>query len=161
LFPTAEEAGLYGSFHYVNNPIFPLEKTVACVNLDMLGRVDKKFENITDDYVYISNHNDMSGTLVQRLEDVNKASYDLTLDYKYSTPGDPEHFFERSDQYNFAVRDIPSIFLTSGDHDDYHRPTDDTEKINFKALQKRTQLAFLFIRDLANSSDYFTKQTHK
>lgn len=157
LFPTAEEAGLFGSYHYVNNPVFSLNKTVACVNIDMLGRIDKIYENRTDDYVYVSSHSEMSGTLPIRLEEINKGSYKLTTDYKYSTPGDPERYFERSDQYNFATKNIPSVFFTSGDHEDYHRSTDDTDKINFKALQKRTQLVFLFIWSLADSSDHFTK----
>ncbi|MCL1943028.1 MAG: M28 family peptidase [Candidatus Azobacteroides sp.] len=150
LFPAAEESGLCGSDYYVRHPLVPLAKTIACVNLDMLGRIDDKYENITNDYVYVITHKTKSGTLKDKLEEINRLSYRLQLDYTHTSPDDPEQYFERSDQYHFARNNIPSIFFSSGEHADYHKPSDDADKINFAALQKRTKLAFLLIWELAN-----------
>jgi Zn-dependent M28 family amino/carboxypeptidase len=57
-------------------------------------------------------------------------------------PGEPEHIYYRSDHYNFARRRIPVIFYTTGEHADYHRATDDVEKIEFSKLAERAQLVF-------------------
>jgi Zn-dependent M28 family amino/carboxypeptidase len=63
---------------------------------------------------------------------------------------DPNRFYYRSDHYNFAKNGIPSVFLFSGVHADYHKPTDDVDKIEFDVLAKRTQLAFAILWELAN-----------
>lgn len=152
LLPTAEEKGLIGSKHYVNNPIFSLEKTVACVNLDMIGRINGAYESKGNDYVFVVSHKTMSGNLPQVLEQVNNNSLNLTTDYKYTSPGDSESHFSRSDQYSFAEKNIPAIMFTSGEHKDYHRTSDDTEFIDFDGLLKRTKLAFLLVWELANAN---------
>lgn len=157
LLPTAEEKGLIGSKYYVDNPIFPLDKTVACLNLDMLGRVSYGYEGKGNNYVYVVNHKKMSGNLVQHLEEANRSLSNFTLDYKHTTPGDDNRYFSRSDQYNFAEKNIPSIMLTSGEHKDYHKTTDDVEFIDFDGLYKRTKLAFLFLWNIANSDKKFNE----
>lgn len=156
LLPTAEEKGLIGSKYYVDNPLYPLNKTVACLNLDMLGRVSSDYESKGNGYVYVVNHKTMSGALVQTLERANTSSLNLSLDYKHTMPGDSERIFNRSDQYNFAEKGIPSIMLTSGEHRDYHKTTDDVELIDFDGLYKRTKLAFLLLWNIANSTDKLT-----
>jgi Zn-dependent M28 family amino/carboxypeptidase len=74
----------------------------------------------------------------------------LDLDFKYNDKKDPNHFYERSDHYNFAKNGIPSVFLFNGVHEDYHKKTDEVSKIEFDALAKRTQLAFAMAWELAN-----------
>lgn len=151
LFPAAEERGLHGSKFYADNPIYSLDRTVACINLDMIGRVGYDYEGKGNNYVYIVNHKTMSGDLVQQTESINNNSLKLTLDYKHTSPGDNNQYFSRSDQYNFAEKGVPSIMFSSGEHKDYHKTTDDAEFIDFDGAWKRTKLAFLLIWDLANS----------
>ncbi|MDG1870956.1 MAG: M28 family peptidase, partial [Flavobacterium sp.] len=74
----------------------------------------------------------------------------IDLDYKFNDKNDPNHFYERSDHYNFAKHGIPSVFLFNGVHADYHRKTDTVDKIEFDALTKRTQLAFSIAWEVAN-----------
>ena len=66
----------------------------------------------------------------------------MSLDYAYSSEMHPLQLYYRSDHYNFAKHNIPIIFFTNGEHDDYHKPTDDVDKIEFDILQKRAQLFF-------------------
>ncbi len=149
LFTTAEESGMYGSDYYTEYPIFPLKNTKACINLDMIGRVSTDYESITNDYVYLVHNERRSGDLAEVTKEVSKG-VKLTVDYSYSGSGDKNNFFGRSDQYNFATKDVPSVLFTSGMHDDYHKTTDDVERINFGALQKRAQLVFLLTWEVAN-----------
>jgi Zn-dependent M28 family amino/carboxypeptidase len=74
----------------------------------------------------------------------------MDLDYKYNDPTDPNHFYERSDHYNFAKNGVPSVFIFNGVHADYHQKTDTPDKIEYDALTKRAQLAFTVAWELAN-----------
>lgn len=122
----------------------------------MLGRISPDYDSKGNNYVYVVNHKTISGALVQTLESVNANSLNLSLDYKHTMPGDSERNFNRSDQYNFAEKGVPSIMLTSGEHRDYHKTTDDVELIDFDGLYKRTKLAFLLLWNIANSTDKLT-----
>ena len=144
LFPAAEEHGLFGSRYYAEHPLFPLGATKACVNLDMMGRLDFKYENKTKDYVFVIHNKAWKGDLVERTEKLN--SDHLILDYT-----DDGNYFYRSDHYCFAMKNIPSIFFTSGTHADYHASSDDAEFIDFPAMWKRNKLVFSLVRDLANA----------
>ncbi len=73
----------------------------------------------------------------------------MFLDYKYNDRTDPNRFYYRSDHYNFAKNGIPSVFLFTGVHADYHQAADDVDRIEFDALTKRTQLAFAIVWELA------------
>ena len=77
-------------------------------------------------------------------------STQLELDYTYNDKNDPNRFYYRSDHYNFAKRNIPVIFYFNGTHEDYHRPTDTADKINYTILEKRTKLIFHTAWELAN-----------
>ena len=145
----AEELGLLGSRYYVTHPVFPLEKTVAALNIDMLGRVDS-LHTAQADYVYIIGDDRLSAELHTLSEGTNQQCTPLALDYKYNDPKDPEHLYTRSDHFSFAQRNVPIIYYTSGLHADYHRSTDDADKIDFPALARRTQLVFRTAWALAN-----------
>lgn len=152
LLTTAEENGLYGSQYYTSNPIYPLETTVACLNIDMVGRIATPYlTSDNNDYVYVVNDKRYSGNLTKWVDAVNTGSTKLKLDYQHTSPGDPDYYFSRSDQYNFANKKVPSIMFTSGEHKDYHKATDDAELIDYNGLLKRTKLAFLLTWELANS----------
>ncbi len=149
---TGEEHGLHGSRFYSENPLFPLENTVADVNIDMIGRRDEIHAN-TNNYVYIIGANRLSSELDFISSIMNQRYVNLDLDYRFNDPKDPNHFYERSDHYNFAKHGIPAVFFFNGVHADYHKKTDEPDKIEYDALAKRAQLAFVTAWELANRKD--------
>ena len=151
---SGEEKGLRGSSHYVNHPLLPLDKTVADLNIDMIGRTDEKHDSLgVRDYVYIIGSDKLSTQLHQINEGANARHTKLELDYQFNKPGDPQRFYFRSDHYNFAKNNIPIIFYFNGTHADYHRPGDAVDKIDFELLVKRTQLVFFTAWELANREE--------
>jgi len=148
---TGEEEGLFGSKYYTENPIFPLEKTVANLNIDMVGRIDNKHIN-NPNFIYLIGSDKLSTELHQISETANKTYTHLKLDYTYNDENDPNRFYYRSDHYNFAKNNIPIIFYFNGVHDDYHQPSDTPDKINYALLEKRAQLIFYTAWALANRS---------
>ncbi|MDZ7604883.1 MAG: M28 family peptidase [Cyclobacteriaceae bacterium] len=149
---TGEEKGLLGSTYYVNHPVVPLQNTVTDLNIDMIGRVDKDHEQ-NRNYVYLIGSDKLSKSLHEVSEQVNTTYTDLELDYKFNDEKDPNRFYYRSDHYNFAKNNIPVIFYFNGVHDDYHRPTDDIEKIDFDLMEKRTKLVFHTAWEIANRDE--------
>lgn len=147
---TAEEKGLLGSKYYTDlNPIFPLENTVANLNIDMIGRVDKLHEKDRN-YVYVIGADMLSTELYDINETVNKAHTNIKLDYRYSDYHNPNNYYYRSDHYNFAKHNIPVAFYFNGQHDDYHKVSDTPDKIEYDLLENRTRLVFFTAWELAN-----------
>ncbi len=151
---TAEESGLLGSNYYVKNPIYALENTVVNLNIDMIGRVDTIHKEKQDEnYIYIIGADRLSTELHYISEITNNLFTNLNLDYRYNAEDDANRYYYRSDHYNFAYQGIPVIFYFNGEHEDYHKPTDTPDKINYGLLQKRAQLIFATTWYLANSKD--------
>ena len=146
---TGEEVGLMGAKYYVENPVFPLENTVVDLNIDMIGRVDEKHAD-NPNYVYVIGADKLSTELHQISENVNATYTNLNFDYTYNDENDPNRFYYRSDHYQFAKNNIPVIFYFNGVHEDYHKPTDTPDKINYELLAKRAQLVFYTAWELAN-----------
>lgn len=146
---TGEEKGLVGSKYYTDNPVFPLEQTVTNLNIDMIGRVGEGKEE-SGDYVYLIGSDKLSTELHELSEAVNQKYLNLELDYTYNDENDPNRFYYRSDHYNFAKNDIPIIFYFNGVHEDYHKPTDTPDKIEYDLLAKRAKLVFLTAWEIAN-----------
>lgn len=138
---SGEEKGLLGSRYYSDHPVFPLERTVADLNIDMIGRTDSAHTTAAP-YVYIIGSDRLSTELHAANEEANTTYAKLDLDYKFNAENDPNRFYYRSDHYNFARKGVPSIFYFSGVHEDYHQPGDDVEKIRFDLLHQRTLLVF-------------------
>ncbi|TWR30644.1 M28 family peptidase [Mucilaginibacter pallidiroseus] len=152
LFNVGEEKGLLGSEYYSEHPVFPLENTIADLNIDMIGRVGEEYIGKPDsaNFVYSIGSNMLSSDLHKIGENANNTYTKLKLDYKYDDPNDPNRFYYRSDHYNFAKHNVPIIFYFNGVHADYHQPGDEVSKINFPLLAKRAQLAYYTGWDLAN-----------
>lgn len=148
---TGEEHGLHGSRYYSENPLFPIANTVADVNIDMIGRRDNLHKD--NNYVYVIGSDYLSTDLYNICEESNKKFINMELDYKYNSRKDPNRFYYRSDHYNFAKHGIPSVFLFNGTHADYHKDTDEVDKIEFDALAKRAQLAFAIAWEIANRDE--------
>ena len=147
---TGEEKGLLGSKYYTENPLYPIKNTVANLNIDMIGRVDPKRESEDPNYIYLIGSDKLSQELHDISEAVNDKYIQLELDYTYNDERDPNRFYYRSDHYNFAKKNIPVIFYFNGTHEDYHKPTDTADKINYPVLEKRIQLIFYTAWELAN-----------
>ncbi|WP_395044953.1 M28 family metallopeptidase [Flavobacterium sp.] len=146
---TGEEHGLHGSRYYSENPLFPLKNTVADVNIDMIGRRDENHKD-SNNYIYLIGSDYLSTDLYNICESVNSKFINLNIDYKYNDRADKNRFYYRSDHYNFAKNGIPSVFLFNGVHADYHKQSDEVDKIEFDALTKRTQLGFIITWEIAN-----------
>lgn len=152
LLVTGEEKGLLGSNYYTQKPLFPLESTVANINLDMIGRIDPKYD-LDSNYVYVIGSDRISIDLHDINQEVNQKYTQLTLDYTYNSITDPNRFYYRSDHYNFAKNGIPSIFFFNGTHADYHRTSDTAEKINYGKMETITRLVFHTVWEVANRDE--------
>ena len=151
---TGEEKGLLGSRYYTDmNPIFPLEATVANLNIDMIGRIDPKRDSKNRNYLYLIGSDKLSSELHRLSEEVNKKYTNIELDYKFNDEYDPNRFYYRSDHYNFAKNNIPVIFYFNGTHDDYHAVGDTPDKIEYDLLENRTKLVFYTAWEIANRKD--------
>ncbi len=138
---SGEEGGLLGSAYFLNNSPIPLPQLVCDFNVDMVGRVDYAHRK-KPDYCYLITGN-QGDALKTMAETANGQSVNLALnDGGYDAKADPEHYFLRSDHYNFAKLGIPALFFTNGQHPDYHQTSDTAEKIVYDVLQKRATLIF-------------------
>lgn len=146
---TAEEIGKQGSEFYTKHPVFPLENTIANLNIDMIGRVDDIHKN-NKDYIYLIGSNRLSKELHYISEKVNNTYFNINIDYKYNAENDSNKYYSRSDHYNFALQGIPVIFYFNGEHKDYHQVSDTPDKIDYPLLERRTRLIFATAWQIAN-----------
>ena len=140
---SAEEVGLLGSRYYSDHPVIPIENTVANFNADMIGRSDP--ENIRrgdTDYVYLIGGEIISSELDSLVQVGNEKSVNMRLDRRYNDLQDPNQFYRRSDHWNFGRLSVPFVFFFTGVHEDYHRPSDTVDKIDFDKLSRVTQLIY-------------------
>lgn len=129
-----EEKGLLGSRHFAANPLRPLEQLKLTVHADMLGRLGPAGIEITGW---------RTGTgLRQWVTQQNTVDQKLDFNLRYIPESDHWPFFERG---------VPSLMLHTGKHEDYHRPSDDIERINFKGLRTATELLLQLTIAAANS----------
>jgi hypothetical protein len=149
---TGEEKGLLGSYHYAANPIYPIEKTRAILNIDMMGRVDtihgKTMKDLKYAYILVKDANDTG--LRKALFTANDKFGTLNLDTHYEQPEFTERRLKGSDQYPFFLKGVPFIRIDCGFNKDYHQPTDTADKINYELLSDQVKLAFLTTWNIAN-----------
>lgn len=161
LWVTGEEKGLLGSEYFTDHdPVIPLKNIMVNLNIDMIGRVDKKHES-NPDYVYVIGSDKLSSELHVISEKMNKESVNLELDYEFNDPNDPNKFYYRSDHYNFAKNKIPIAFYFTGVHEDYHKPGDDVEKILFPRYAKVAKLIFNTAWELSNIENKIVVDSNK
>ncbi|HEX6135830.1 MAG TPA: M20/M25/M40 family metallo-hydrolase [Longimicrobiales bacterium] len=140
LLVSAEEDGLLGSQHFVEEPTVPLAQIVANINIDMVGR------NAPDTVVAIGQDYSSLGPAVQRVSGANPALGLVVAPDLWPE----EQLFFRSDHFSFAMKEIPAIFFTTGLHEDYHRPSDEPETIDSDKLARVARLLFRFGHELAS-----------
>lgn len=152
---SGEEKGLWGSEYYSDHPVYPLNKTSADLNTDMVGRIDT--ERKTDDtlnYVYVIGHDKLSSDLPGINEAANKKYTNLVFDYRYDDPKDQNRIYFRSDHYNFARKNVPILFFYDGMlQADYHKPTDTVDKISWELYEKRVRMIFYTAWEIANRDE--------
>jgi hypothetical protein len=147
---SGEEKGLWGSRYFADYPTVPLDKIVAQINLDMVGRNrDDKAEEANT--VYVVGSDRISTELHNITIDANDAlARPLKLDFEMNDPTDLEQIYYRSDHYSYAAKGIPIVFLTTGLHPDYHANTDSADKINYEKMARIGQLAYEVAARVAN-----------
>ncbi|MDQ1728201.1 MAG: hypothetical protein QOD33_326 [Pyrinomonadaceae bacterium] len=154
---TGEEKGLWGSRYFTDNPTVPLNSVVTQINIDMIGRSKapgdtnpRNRELSGPNEIYVIGSKMMSTELGELTESVNKQYLNLTYDYRFDNPSDPNRFFFRSDHYNYARKGIPVVFFFDGEHEDYHRPGDSVDKIDFQKMEKVARTIYLTLWEVAS-----------
>jgi hypothetical protein len=151
---SGEEKGLWGSEYYTDHPVYPLDKTTADLNIDMIGRKDPaRKQGDSNNYVYVVGDDKLSTDLHPISVGINKKYTGLELDYKFNDPKDPLRIYYRSDHFNFARKGVPIIFYFDGIHADYHKPSDTPDKIDYDLMVKRAKLVFYTAWEMANRDD--------
>jgi hypothetical protein len=129
---SAEEIGTLGSAHYVNNPFVPLSGTVAMLNMDMIGRLEDRVLTIYG-----------TGTSPAWDDLLAKHRVDSAFALKKVEDG-----YGPSDHTQFYAKDIPVLFFFSGTHDDYHKPSDDWETLNYEGEEEILKLVRTLASDI-------------
>ncbi len=138
----AEEDGLLGSKHYVNNPVFPLNRTVAMINMDMIGRLQEN--KLTVGGIGTAGEwgglvNQKNALEIAKLGTPNIAGNASSIAVSKFNLQLSQDGFGPSDHSSFYGKQIPVLFFFTGTHTDYHKPTDTAEKINYDGLEKITE----------------------
>lgn len=134
---TAEERGLLGSARYVREPAVPLEQTIGMLNMDMVGRLD-------DDKLIIHG----TGTAPEFDEVLNR----LNERYAFKISRQPGGFGP-SDHSSFYAKEIPVLHFFTGTHADYHRPSDDLDKLNLPGMRRVGELVAETARELLTADE--------
>ena len=140
---SGEERGLLGSRWFADHPPVPPDRLVADLNVDMISR------NAADSIVLIGQEYSSLGPLVRSIAD-DRPELGLAV---LSDPWPEERFFFRSDHYSFASKGIPAIFFFAGTHEDYHRPSDEVEKIDPEKAARVARLVFYTAAAVAGDAD--------
>jgi Zn-dependent M28 family amino/carboxypeptidase len=155
----AEEAGLLGAWAYTESPPTPLAKTVAVLNMDMIGRNQevpesggRRFRGL-DPQTAESNENAVNvvgNTYSAELyAEVEKANQVIRLELETGYDNNATNILRRSDQWPFLQRGAPAVLIWTGFHPDYHRVTDDPERINYEKMEKIVRLVHQLSWNLA------------
>ena len=138
---SGEEKGLWGSRYFSEHPAVPLDKIVADLNIDMIGR------NWPDTIVAIGKEHSDLGKTLERVNAAHKELGMTAIDDQWPD----ERFYYRSDHYNFARKGVPILFFFNGVHADYHQVTDSPDKINSEKESRILKLLFYLGQDVANA----------
>jgi Zn-dependent M28 family amino/carboxypeptidase len=139
---SGEERGLWGSNFFAKEPTLQLERVNYMINMDMVGRLNEENK-------LAINGTGTSPIWEKTLEPLSNGRFDLVLSESGVGP---------SDHTSFYLKDIPVLHFFTGQHDDYHRPSDDVEKINFKGMNQIGSYIFNIISELDDDGELaFTK----
>jgi len=142
---SGEEEGLWGSHWFSENPTWPIERIVANVNIDMIGR-----------HADLSGPRGISMTPSHRHPHFNTLVRDaarLAREVGIEQLASGDIYYERSDHYNFARKGVPVVFFCDGEHEDYHKVTDHADKLDFGKMEMVTRLAYWVGRQAADARE--------
>src|SRR2546423_6540711 len=152
---SGEEEGLIGSNYYVNHPVVPLANTVAMINMDMIGRLkDQKLIvggiGTAQEWRSIIDHENpikvaQIAPLPVPVRD-NDASMARTFSLTLNEDG-----YGPSDHSSFYAKQIPVLFFWTGTHNDYHKPSDTADKINYEGEARIISYVASIVRDIDKS----------
>jgi hypothetical protein len=152
-----EEKGLWGSEYFTKQPTVPINQIITQLNIDMIGRCRREGDTHPQraglakfGEVFVVGSKMMSAELGELSEAVNRGYLNLSFNYKYDDPKDPERVFFRSDHFNYAQQGVPIIFYTDGEHEDYHKPSDTVDKIDFEQMEKIARTVYATAWELGN-----------
>jgi peptidase M28-like protein len=152
-----EEKGLWGSAYFTKQPTVPINQIISQLNIDMIGRCRRDGDThplraglAKYGEVFVVGSKMMSTELGELSETVNRGYLNLSFNYKYDDPKDPERIFFRSDHFNYALQGVPIIFYTDGEHEDYHKPSDTVDKIDFEQMEKIVRTIYATAWELGN-----------
>jgi Peptidase family M28/PDZ domain/PA domain len=134
---SGEEKGLLGSRHYVEHPLIPLDKTVMMINFDMVGRLNEKSE--------LTVVGTGSTTGIEEIVD----ALGTAAGFKIKKVKGMSDGFGGSDHESFYLKNVPILFPFTGLHADYHRPSDDADRINFAGMARIADFAEILLLDVA------------
>lgn len=157
----AEERGLLGAWYYTLRPLFPLQSTVANLNMDMIGRNEEvpadgggRFRGL-EEQAAESNANAVNILGYSRAPDLAvaveaaNAPYDLTLRMRYDN--NESNLLRRSDHWPFLQSGVPAVWFHTGLHPDYHTPRDDADRINYEKMTRIVRLVHRTSWHVANA----------
>ena len=136
----AEEKGLLGSYYFVKNPPFDIHDINAVFNFDMVGKYKQ------EGFLYSKGEQTAKifPELIEKYAEIHNIKYDVS----------PYNYMDGSDHYPFYKKRIPVLFFNTGmDWDNYHRPTDISDKIDFAGIETISKFAFDLITDVANQPE--------
>jgi Zn-dependent M28 family amino/carboxypeptidase len=158
----SEERGLLGAWAYTEDPIVPLERIAAVLNMDMIGRDEEvpvgggaRFRGLEIQTAQSNaNATNVIGTvkspdLKKTVEQANRA---MGLDLRFRYDNNASNLMRRSDHWPFIQRGVPSIWIHTGLHPDYHTVYDRPEKINYPKMEKIVRMVYQAAWDLANTA---------
>ncbi|HEX3101556.1 MAG TPA: M28 family peptidase [Pyrinomonadaceae bacterium] len=166
-----EEKGLWGSQYFNAYPTVNIKNVIAQLNIDMIGRSKKPGymapcdtnpapgrkpcnETLTgENDIYVIGKDMMASVLGDTVSGVNSGYLNLNYDTRYDDPKDPNRFFYRSDHFNYAKNGIPIAFWFDGEHEDYHRPGDEPQKIDYVKMEKVARTIAITLWELTNLKD--------
>jgi len=140
---SGEEHGLFGSSYYAKNPTIDLETVRFMINFDMVGRLN-------NESILALNGVGTSSKWDELIKESNKFNFQL----KISEPG-----IGASDHTSFYLQDMPVLHFFTGQHEDYHKPSDDVEKINFEGMYKIHEFVKEIIRNSITIKEFDFKKT--
>ncbi len=159
----SEERGLLGAWAYTERPVRPLERTVAVLNLDMVGRNEEVPEGQGDTGRFrglevqtaASNANAINIIGTTRSADlkaaVSRANEGVGLELKFRYDNNTSNLMRRSDHWPFLQKGVPAVWFHTGLHPDYHTVNDRPERINYEKMERIARLVYQASWDLANA----------
>jgi len=159
----AEERGLLGAWAFTERPPVPLERVIAVLNMDMIGRDEEvpadggtRFTGL-DPQTAASNHNAVNVMGYSRSSDLRQATElanrSIGLDLRFRYDNNRSNLLRRSDQWPFLFRGVPAIFLHTGLHPDYHTERDRPEKLNYEKMERIVRLVYQMSWNLADAPE--------